>query len=53
MPRLFIDRDTRSPAPDAALREAGIPFEAHRDHFPMDAPDPLWIPPSVPRAGRP
>ena len=41
MPRLFIDRDTWSHALDAALRDAGIPFEAHRDHFAMDAPEAL------------
>jgi predicted nuclease of predicted toxin-antitoxin system len=43
MHRLFIDRDTWSRALGQALRDAAIPFEAHRDHFDMDAPDPEWI----------
>jgi predicted nuclease of predicted toxin-antitoxin system len=43
MHRLFIDRDTWSRALDRALREAGIPFEAHKDHFARDATDPEWI----------
>lgn len=40
---LFIDRDIWSHRLDEALRTAGIPFAAHRDHFPDDTPDPEWI----------
>jgi len=40
---LFIDRDAWSGKLDAALRSAGIPFEAHRDHFAHDTPDPEWL----------
>jgi predicted nuclease of predicted toxin-antitoxin system len=40
---LFIDRDIWSHRLDAALRAAGIPFVAHRDHFPDDTPDAEWI----------
>lgn len=43
MQRLFIDRDTWSRALDAALREAAIPFESHKDHFAIDAADTEWI----------
>lgn len=43
MPTLFIDRDTWSHLLDGKLREAGIPFVAHRDVFKPDAPDPEWI----------
>jgi hypothetical protein len=42
-PVLFIDRDLWSRTLDAALRAARIPFEAHRDHFPDDEPDPSWL----------
>lgn len=42
-PILFIDRDTWSHALDAALREAGIPFERHRDHFANNTEDVEWI----------
>lgn len=40
---LFIDRDAWSGKLDAALRAAGIAFEAHRDHFAHDTPDPIWL----------
>jgi predicted nuclease of predicted toxin-antitoxin system len=40
---LFIDRDLWSRRLDAALREAGIPFVAHRDLFANDTPDVEWI----------
>lgn len=40
---LFIDRDLWSRKLDAALRAAAIPFEAHRDHFADDMPDPQWL----------
>jgi predicted nuclease of predicted toxin-antitoxin system len=40
---LFIDRDLWSRRLDAALREAGIPFVAHRDLFVHDTPDVEWI----------
>jgi predicted nuclease of predicted toxin-antitoxin system len=40
---LFIDRDLWSRHLDDALRAAGIPFEAHRDHFDDDTPDPDWL----------
>lgn len=40
---LFIDRDAWSGKLDAALRQANIPFEAHRDHFAHDTPDPDWL----------
>ncbi|HJW10746.1 MAG TPA: hypothetical protein VJ598_03110 [Albitalea sp.] len=42
-PTLFIDRDTWSHRLDAALREAGIPFVAHRSLFEPDTPDTTWI----------
>lgn len=42
-PTLFIDRDLWSRRLDAALREAGIPFVAHRDRFKHDTPDVDWI----------
>lgn len=42
-PVLFIDRDLWSHRLDAALRTEGIPFEAHRDHFADDTPDPQWL----------
>lgn len=42
-PTLFIDRDLWSRRLDAALREAGIPFVAHRDLFAGDTPDVEWI----------
>lgn len=42
-PTLFIDRDTWSAKLGQALREAGIPFEPHRDHFDRDEIDPVWI----------
>ena len=35
-PILFIDRDAWSGKLDATLRNAGIPFEARRDHFADD-----------------
>ncbi len=41
--KLFIDRDLWSRRLDAALREAGIPFVAHRDLFEDDTPDVDWI----------
>ncbi len=40
---LFIDRDLWSKVLDAALREAGIPFVAHRDRFAHDTPDAQWL----------
>lgn len=40
---LFIDRDAWSGKLDATLRNAGIPFEARRDHFADDTPDPAWL----------
>jgi predicted nuclease of predicted toxin-antitoxin system len=40
---LFIDRDLWSRCLDQALREAGIPFVAHRDLFAHDTPDVEWI----------
>lgn len=40
---LFIDRDAWSGKLDAALRVAGIPFQAHRDHFAHDTPDADWL----------
>ena len=40
---LFIDRDLCSRRLDTALREAGIPFVAHRDLFADDSPDVDWI----------
>ena len=40
---LFIDRDLWSRRLDAALREAGIPFVAHRTLFADDTPDVDWI----------
>jgi predicted nuclease of predicted toxin-antitoxin system len=40
---LFIDRDLWSRRLDAALREAGIPFVAHRELFADDMPDVEWI----------
>jgi len=43
-PTLFIDRDLWSRRLDAALREAGIPFAAHRELFADDMPDEEWIP---------
>jgi predicted nuclease of predicted toxin-antitoxin system len=43
VPVLFIDRDLWSRKLDAALRTAGIPFEAHRHHFDHDVPDPEWL----------
>ena len=42
-PTLFIDRDIWSHRLDEALRQAAIPFVAHRDHFQDDTPDPEWI----------
>lgn len=42
-PTLFIDRDLWSRRLDAALRDAGIPFVAHRDHFADDVADEDWI----------
>lgn len=42
-PVLFIDRDLWSHKLDEALRHAGVPFEAHRDHFADDVPDPQWL----------
>ena len=42
-PTLFIDSDLWSRRLDAALREAGIPFVAHRDLFADDTPDVDWI----------
>lgn len=42
-PILFIDRDLWSRRLDEALREAGIPFVAHRDRFDHDTPDAAWI----------
>lgn len=42
-PKLFIDRDLWSRRLDAALRETGIPFVAHRDLFQDDTPDVDWI----------
>ncbi len=41
--KLFIDRDLWSRALDAALREAGIPFVAHRELFADDVPDAEWL----------
>lgn len=41
--KLFIDRDLWSRALDTALREAGIPFVAHRDLFDDDVPDAEWL----------
>ena len=43
LPTLFIDRDAWSRKLDQALREAGIPAAADRDHFADDTPDPLWL----------
>ncbi len=40
---LFVDRDAWSGKLDAALRQADIPFQAHRDHFAHDTPDPEWL----------
>ena len=40
---LFIDRDIWSYRLDDALRSAGIPFVAHREHFADDTADPEWI----------
>ena len=42
-PTLFIDRDLWSRKLDAVLREAGVPFVAHRDCFAADMPDVEWI----------
>lgn len=42
-PTLFIDRDLWSRRLDDALRNAGIPFVAHRDLFADDVPDEHWI----------
>ena len=42
-PTLFIDRDAWSFRLDDALREAGIPFVAHSNHFAPDTPDTEWI----------
>lgn len=41
--KLFIDRDLWSRALDTTLREAGIPFVAHRDLFDDDVPDAEWL----------
>lgn len=41
---LFIDRDAWSHRLDQALRDAGIPFVAHRDLFAPGTPDEAWIP---------
>lgn len=43
LPTLFIDRDLWSRRLDAALREAGIPFVAHRELFADDVADVDWI----------
>ena len=40
---LFVDRDLWSRRLDAALREARIPFVAHRDLFAGNTPDVKWI----------
>lgn len=40
---LFVDRDASSGRLFQALRDAGIPFEAHRDHFAHDTPDTDWL----------
>lgn len=40
---LFIDRDAWSRRLDELLREAGIPFVAHREVFAPDARDEDWI----------
>lgn len=40
---LFVDRDQWSRRPDAAWREALIPFVAHREHFAGNTPDVEWI----------
>jgi predicted nuclease of predicted toxin-antitoxin system len=40
---IFVDRDLWSRRLDAALRDAGIPFVAHRDLFAHDTPDDEWI----------
>lgn len=40
---LFIDRCAWSAALGRAVREAGIEFAAHHDHFTHDAPDEAWL----------
>ena len=40
---LFIDRCAWSAALGRAMREAGIEFAAHHDHFAHDAPDASWL----------
>lgn len=42
--KLFIDRDLWSRALDQALRDAGVPFVAHREMFDDDTPDADWLP---------
>jgi len=42
-PTLFIDRDTWSAKLGTALKAAGIPFEAHHNHFEPDEIDATWI----------
>ena len=41
--QLFIDRDTWSRVLDSTLRDAGVPFVTHREHFTHDTPDVDWI----------
>lgn len=42
-PLLFIDRCAWSRRLDQALRQAGIPFIAHREKFADDCPDEDWL----------
>jgi hypothetical protein len=42
-PLLFIDRCAWSRRLDEALRQADIPFVAHRERFADNCPDPDWL----------
>lgn len=41
-PVFFTDRDLGKQFP-GILREAGLTFERHADHFAQDCPDPDWL----------
>jgi predicted nuclease of predicted toxin-antitoxin system len=40
----FIDRSLGGPAVAAALKAKGATVERHDQHFPINAPDDVWIP---------
>lgn len=40
----YLDANLDGPELLTRLRGAGMPCEAHRDHFPSDAEDAVWIP---------